>query len=250
MKIVIIGATGLIGSQTSAILEKEHEVVKASPSSGVNTMTGEGLDKAFEGAEVVIDVSNSPSFEDKPVMEFFTTSTQNIIAAAKKSGIKHYLALSVVGTQDLQESGYFRAKQAQENLIRESAIPFTIVHATQFFEFASGIVYMSTQDGKIVLPQANIQPIASADVAAFMAERAVSEPVMDLLEIGGPQKWPMKDWINLYLKNMSSENQATDDKAARYSGAAIAPDTLAPRKAFHIGQTKYEDWIAIPANRK
>lgn len=188
MKIVVIGGTGLIGSQTVKQLQQSgHEVIAASPNNGVNTLTGEGLKEVLQGANVVIDVSNSPSFEDVPVMNFFKTANENLLPAEKAAGVQHHIALSVVGTQKLQASGYFRAKQVQEDMIKASGIPYTIVHATQFFEFAGGIVQMGMVNGKVILPAANIQPIASKDVAAFMAKTALEKPANKILEIGGPE---------------------------------------------------------------
>ncbi|HEY9534390.1 MAG TPA: SDR family oxidoreductase, partial [Mucilaginibacter sp.] len=201
MKIVVIGGTGLIGSQVVKQLQATgHEVIAASPGTGVNTLTGEGVKEVLQGAHVVVDVSNSPSFDDVPVMNFFKTSNQNLLPAEKAAGVQHHIALSVVGTQKLQDSGYFRAKQVQEDLIKASGIPYTIVHATQFFEFAGGIVYMSMADGKVVLPDANIQPIASKDVASFMAKTALAAPANKILEIGGPEKFYMADWIKQYVQ--------------------------------------------------
>jgi uncharacterized protein YbjT (DUF2867 family) len=198
MKIVVIGGTGLIGSQVVNLLQQTgNEVLAASPNSGVNTLTGEGLAEALKGAQVVIDVSNSPSFDDEPVMNFFKTANTNLLPAEKAAGVQHHIALSVVGTQKLQASGYFRAKQVQEDMIKASGIPYTIVHATQFFEFAGGIVQMSMADGKVLLPDANIQPMASKDVAAFVAQTAVAKPLNTTIEIGGPEKFPMTAWIKL-----------------------------------------------------
>ncbi|HEY9000570.1 MAG TPA: NAD(P)H-binding protein, partial [Mucilaginibacter sp.] len=177
MKIVVIGGTGLIGSQTVKQLQQTgHEVVAASLNTGVNVLTGEGLNEVLKGANVVVDVSNSPSFDDEPVMNFFKTANENLLPAEKAAGVQHHVALSVVGTQKLLASGYFRAKQVQEDMIKASGIPYTIVHATQFFEFAGGVLQMSIIDGKVVVPDAYIQPIASKDVAAFMAETALTQP--------------------------------------------------------------------------
>ncbi len=244
MKTVIIGATGLIGSQVKANLEKDNQVIAASPSTGVNTLTGEGLDAALEGADVVIDVSNSPSFEDKPVMEFFSTSTNNIVAAARKAGVKHYIILSIVGTKDLQGSGYMRAKLVQEDLVRNSGIPYTIVEATQFFEFAPGIIYMSTTpDGKIVLPKTNIQPIASADVARIIADRAVSAPANGTIEIAGPQKWSMQEWISDYAKKTGNTAEITSSDEATYSGATVTENSIVPNGVFQSGKTFFAEWF-------
>jgi uncharacterized protein YbjT (DUF2867 family) len=251
MKIVIIGGTGLIGSQlVDRLKQAGQEVVAASPNTGVNTLTGEGLPEALQGADVVIDVSNSPSFEDNAVMHFFKTSNENLLAAEKAAGVRHHIALSVVGTQHLSESGYFRAKQVQEELIKASGIPYTIVHATQFFEFAGGIAQMSRTNGKIVLPDANIQPIASKDVVSFMAGVAVAEPVNQTLEIGGPEKFDMAVWIRQYIQATHKANEVLTDSQATYSGASIAADTLVPQAAVFLGETRYATWIAVPGNQR
>lgn len=250
MKIVIIGGTGLIGSQLAAILGHEHEVIAASPKTGVDTITGKGLTDTLKNADVVVDVSNSPSFADGPVMEFFKTSNENLLAAEKAAGVKHHVALSVVGTARMQEGGYFRAKQVQENLIAASGIPFTIVQATQFFEFAGGIVAMSSSSGKVVLPDALIQPIASADVASFLARMAVAEPADGMVEIGGPEQFRIADWIRQYLAAMQRPVEAETDAGARYSGAALQQATLTPDHPVYLGDTTYETWIAKPENRR
>lgn len=250
MKIVIIGGSGLIGSQLANILKKEHEVIAASPSSGVNTLTGEGLEEALKDAGVVIDVSNSPSFADDAVMNFFKTSNENLMKAEKKAGIRHHIALSVVGTDKMQEGGYFRAKQVQENLIKESGIPFTIVHATQFFEFAGGIVGMSTADGKIKLSNAFIQPIASADVAEFIAKTALEKPVNRMIEIGGPDRFQLDDWIRQYITSTQKSMKVETDSRAPYSGVQLNQTTLTPDNPVYLGGTKYMEWIAQPENKR
>lgn len=250
MKIVIIGGSGLIGSQLTNILTNEHEVISASPSSGVNTITGEGLDEALKEAHVVIDVSNSPSFADDDVMTFFKTSTHNLLSATKKAGLQHYVALSVVGTDKLQESGYFRAKQTQEDMIRESGIPFTIVHATQFFEFAGGIATIGTSDGKVWLSDAFVQPMASAEVAAFMSKVAVEKPVNEMIEIGGPDQIRLDDWIKQYIVSTGKDIQVETDTAAPYSGAILEEKTLVPEHPAYVGVIKYSEWIAKPENRR
>ncbi|NOW98737.1 SDR family oxidoreductase [Mucilaginibacter sp. SG564] len=251
MKIVVIGGTGLIGSQTVNQLKLSgHEVVAASPNNGVNTLTGEGLKEVLQGAQVVVDVSNSPSFADDDVMHFFKTANENLLPAEKAAGVQHHIALSVVGTQKLQASGYFRAKQVQEDMIKASGIPYTIVHATQFFEFAGGIVQMSTVDGKVILPAANIQPIASKDVAAFMAQTALQQPVNKTLEIGGPEKFDMAVWVKQYLQATHKSYNVASDANALYSGAPIEADTIVPEAAVFLGKTKYADWIVIPENQR
>jgi uncharacterized protein YbjT (DUF2867 family) len=251
MKIVVIGGTGLIGSQLINQLQNtEHEVIAASPNNGVNTLTGEGLAEVLQGAQIVVDVSNSPSFEDTAVMNFFKTANENLLPAEKAAGVQHHIALSVVGTQKLQASGYFRAKQVQEDLIRASGIPYTIVHATQFFEFAGGIVQMGMADGKVLVSAANIQPIASKDVAAFMAKAALEKPANKILEIGGPEKFDMAVWVKQYLQATHKNYHVASDADALYSGAAITADTLVPEKAVFLGKTSYADWIAIPENQR
>ncbi|MDB5127507.1 SDR family oxidoreductase [Mucilaginibacter sp.] len=251
MKIVVIGGTGLIGSQlVNQLQHSGHEVIAASPNNGVNTLTGEGLSEVLQGAQVVVDVSNSPSFEDNAVMNFFKTANENLLPAEKAAGVQHHIALSVVSTQKLQASGYFRAKQVQEDLIRASGIPYTIVHATQFFEFAGGIVQMSVVDGKVIVPAANIQPIASKDVAAFVAETALEKPANKILEIGGPEKFDMAVWVKQYLQATHKNYEVAADTNAPYSGALITADTLVPETAVFLGKTNYADWISKPENQR
>lgn len=250
MKIVIIGGSGLIGSQLANILKKEHEVIAASPSSGVDTITGKGLEEALKNAEAVIDVSNSPSFADEAVMSFFKTSTENLMKAEKKAGIRHHIALSVVGTEKMQAGGYFRAKQVQEKLIKESGIPFTIVHATQFFEFAGGIVGMSTDDEKVKLSDAFIQPIASADVSVFLAKTALETPVNRIIEIGGPDRFQLDEWIRQYIASTQKSLEVETDSKALYSGVQLDQTTLTPENPVYLGDTKYSEWIAQPENQR
>ncbi len=251
MKIVVIGGTGLIGSQlVNQLKNSGHEIIAASPNNGVNTLTGEGLNEVLQGAHTVIDVSNSPSFDDAPVMHFFKTSNENLLPAEKSAGVQHHIALSVVGTQKLQASGYFRAKQVQEDMIMASGIPYTIVHATQFFEFAGGILQMSMANGKVIVPDANIQPIASKDVAFFLAETALAEPVNRILEIGGPEKFNMAEWIKQYARATHKDLAITADAGALYSGAPITADTLAPENPVFLGETHYADWIVKPENQR
>ncbi|MDO3642811.1 SDR family oxidoreductase [Mucilaginibacter sp. L3T2-6] len=251
MKIVVIGGTGLIGSQVVKQLQNSgNEVIAASPNSGVNTLTGEGLNEALQGASVVVDVSNSPSFDDEPVMHFFKTSNENLLPAEKRAGVQHHIALSVVGTQKLQASGYFRAKQVQEDLIKASGIPYNIVHATQFFEFAGGVLQMSIADGKVILPDANIQPIASKDVALFVAQTALAQPANKILEIGGPEKFEMTAWIKKYAEATHKNYEIIPDKKALYSGAPLDADTLAPENPVFLGKAHYADWIAVPENQR
>ena len=251
MKIVVIGGTGLIGSQLVSLLQKnEQDVIAASPNTGVNSITGEGLAEALANTSVLVDVSNSPSFADDDVLNFFKTSTGNLIAAAKNAGVKHIIILSVVGTQKLQESGYFRAKQVQEDLLKNAGIAYTIVHATQFFEFASGIANTSNLDGKIHLSTANIQPIASSDVASFLAKAVISEPTNSIVEIQGPEKFSMNEWIAQYAKATNKDFEIIADPNALYYGASLTDDTLIAADAKFTGKTVYNEWINIDANKK
>lgn len=250
MKIVIIGGTGLIGSQLTNLLKDKHEVIVASPNTGVNTLTGEGLDNALENAEVVVDVSNSPSFADDDVMNFFRTSTTNLLKAEQKANVKHHIALSVVGTQKLSASGYFRAKQVQEELIGKSSIPYSIVHATQFFEFAGGVAASSVKDNGMFVTDALVQPIASSEVAAFLAKTVEEQPKLGIAEIAGPEKMPMNNWIGNYLSAMNRPSEITIEKDAPYFGAVLETDTLLPEKAVFESNIRYEDWIADPKNQR
>lgn len=250
MKIVIIGGTGLIGSQLTNLLKDQHEVIEASPNTGINTITGEGLDAALENADVVVDVSNSPSFADDDVMNFFKTSTSNLLEAEQKAHVKHHIALSVVGTQKLGASGYFRAKQAQEELIGKSPVPYSIVHATQFFEFAGGVAASSVKDNGMFVTDALVQPIASAEVAKFLAKTVVENPSFGIAEIAGPDKMPMNRWVENYLSVMKRPSDITIEKDAPYFGAVLESDTLVPEKAVFESSIKYEDWIANPQNQR
>jgi uncharacterized protein YbjT (DUF2867 family) len=244
MNIVIIGGTGLIGSKVAARLRQlGHEVIAASPDTGVNTITGEGLDDVLKGADVVVDVANSPSFEDKAVMEFFETSGRNLLAAEAKAGVKHHVALSVVGTDRLQESGYFRAKQAQENLITNSAVPHSIVRSTQFFEFLKGIVASAAIDGEIHLAPAGIQPIASDDVASAVAKVALGEPLNGIVEIAGPNLFTLSELVSLYLTKLEDARTVKEDMRARYFGALLDTKTLVPGENAHLGGIDFDTWM-------
>jgi len=250
MKIVIIGGTGLIGSQLTNLLKDQHEVIVASPNTGVNTITGEGLDAALKNADVVVDVSNSPSFADDDVMNFFKISTTNLLEAEKKADVKHHIALSVVGTQKLGESGYFRAKQAQEELIVKSSIPYSIIHATQFFEFAGGIAASSAKEDGIFVSDAFVQPIASSEVAKFLAKSVLQNPTNGIAEIAGPDKMTMNTWIDNYLSAMNRPSNTIIQREALYFGAVLEMDTLLPEKAVFESEIKYHDWISNPANQR
>ncbi|MEI2298447.1 SDR family oxidoreductase [Ensifer sp. MJa1] len=245
MKIVIIGGTGLIGSRTVDRLRKRgHEVIAASPNTGVNTMTGEGLAEALSGCEVVVDLANSPSFEDKAVLEFFETSGRNLLAAEKAAGVKHHIALSVVGTERLQESGYFRGKLAQEKLIRAGGIPYTIVHSTQFMEFLGGIAQSGTVGDTVHLSPAYVQPIASDDVADAMADVALAAPVNGTIEIAGPERSRLSDLVGRYLKAMGDGRKVEPDRQARYFGALLEDGSLVSDNNPRLGRITFEQWFA------
>jgi uncharacterized protein YbjT (DUF2867 family) len=251
MKIVVIGGTGLIGSKTVERLRKRgHEVIAASPNSGVDTITGEGLAEALAGAEVVIDLANSPSFEDKAVLAFFETSGRNLIADEKLAGVKHHIALSVVGTERLQESGYFRAKLAQEKLIKQSGIPYTIVHSTQFMEFLGGIAQSGTVGDTVHLSPAYVQPIASDDVADVMADVALSRPANATIEIAGPERVRLSDLVGRYLKAINDPRQVKADPEARYFGAHLDDHSLVSDNNPRLGKIAFEKWFAESAVRK
>jgi uncharacterized protein YbjT (DUF2867 family) len=243
MKIVVIGGTGLIGKKLVHNLQQQgHEVVAASPSSGVNTLTGEGLAEALAGAEVVVDVANSPSFEDQAVLEFFETSGRNLLTAEKAAGVRHHVALSVVGTDRLLASGYFRAKMAQENLIKASTVPYTIVRATQFFEFVGGIA-QSAADGQTVrLPPALMQPVASDDVARALADVAIAKPLNGTVELAGPEPIRMDELVRQYLSANQDTRQVVTDPQARYFGTAVNDQSLTPGDNPRIGPTHFADW--------
>ncbi|MFJ4833736.1 SDR family oxidoreductase [Streptomyces sp. NPDC088747] len=245
MKVVIIGGTGLIGSKLVAKLnEHGHEAVPAAPNTGVNTLTGEGLAEVLTGASVVVDVSNSPSFEDDAVMEFFRTSTANLLKAEANAGVTHHVALSVVGTERLQQSGYFRAKQAQEELIRASGIPYSIVHATQFFEFMKGIAEAATDGGTVRLAPVRIRPVHSADVAATVGRTAVGTPVSGVVEVAGPDTFQLDELIRKGLAAKNDPREVVTDVHAPYFGAELQEDTLLPGPDAHIAETRFTDWLA------
>jgi uncharacterized protein YbjT (DUF2867 family) len=241
MKIVVIGGSGLIGSKlVTKLREHGHEAVAASPNSGVNTLTGEGLAEALKGASVVVDVSNSPSWEDSAVMKFFETSTRNLLSYEAAAGIGHHVALSVVGTDQLTESGYFRAKVAQEKLIKESSIPYTIVRATQFFEFVKGIADISMDGDKVHLPPVLFQPMAADDVASGVGRIAVDAPVNGIVEIGGPEQFRLDELVRLHLATLKDPREVIADPHARYSGAEVSERTLVPGDNARLGETRFE----------
>ncbi|MEU3216679.1 SDR family oxidoreductase [Streptomyces sp. NPDC006971] len=245
MKIAVIGGTGLIGSKLVAKLsEHGHEAVPAAPSTGVNTLTGEGLAEVLKGASVVVDVSNSPSFEDDAVMTFFRTSTTNLLRAEANAGVTHHVALSVVGTERLQESGYFRAKQAQEELIKASGIPYSIVHATQFFEFVKGIAASATDGDTVRLAPVKIQPMYSDDVAAAVGRTAVGAPVNGIVEVAGPDTFHLDELIRTGLAAENDPRTVVTDPQAPYFGAGLRETTLLPGPDARITETRFTDWLA------
>jgi len=251
MKIVVIGGTGLIGAKlVSRLRPKGHEVVVASPSTGVNAVTGEGLVKALADARVVVDVANSPSFEDKPVMEFFEKSGRNLLPAEAAAGVKHHVALSVVGTDGLQESGYFRAKLVQENLIKASGIAYTIVRATQFFEFIGAIVDFSTAGQSVHVPPALFQPIAADDVADLIAEVALATPRNGTLDIAGPERMPLDEFARQFLSASHDSRTVVSDAKAPYYGVQVNGRSLIPGDRPRLGAIHFADWLRDSARRK
>ncbi|HEV7879135.1 SDR family oxidoreductase [Bradyrhizobium sp.] len=250
MKIVVIGGSGLIGSKlVDRLRQGGHEVVAASPKSGVNTLTREGLAEALSDAQVVVDVANSPSFEDKAVLEFFDTSGRNLLAAEAAAGVRHHVALSVVGTERLLESGYFRAKMAQENLIKASGIPYTILRATQFFEFVGWIAQSGTIGQTVRLPPALFQPISSDDVAAALADVAVAAPLNGMVEVAGPEAVRITDLVADFLRVTGDARQVIPDVLARYSAVEIDDRSLTPDASARLGTTRYMEWLSRNAAR-
>jgi uncharacterized protein YbjT (DUF2867 family) len=248
MKIIVIGGSGLIGKKVVKNLRQQgHEVVAASPSSGVNTVTGEGLAQALAGAQVVVDVANAPSWEDKAVLEFFETSGRNLLAAEAAAGVGRHVALSVVGTDRLLASGYFRAKMAQENLIKTSSIPYTIVRATQFFEFVGSIAQLATEGQTVRLPPVLMQPIVSDDVAAVVAEVAVKEPLNSTIELAGPEPIRQDDLVRQFLKATGDTRTVITDSNALYYGIAVNDQSLTPGDNPRLGPTRFADWLTRTA---
>jgi uncharacterized protein YbjT (DUF2867 family) len=243
MKIVVIGGTGLIGSKTVAILrQRSHEVVAASPNSGVNTMTGEGLKEVLDGAQVVVDLANSPSFEDKAVLEFFQTSERNLLPAEAAAGVRHHVALSIVAI-DRTDNGYFRAKVAQEELIKASGIPYTIVRSTQFMEFLRGIADSSTDANRVRIPPVLFQPIAADDVAANVADVALAAPRNGVVEIAGPERAPFNEIIARYLKAVGDRREVVRDPEVRYWGGRVEERSLVPLGEARLGRIGLDEWL-------
>ena len=244
MKIVVIGGTGLIGSKVvSKLTQLGHEALAAAPNTGVNTITGEGLADALEGAQVVVDMANSPSFEDKAAMDFFQTAGKNLIEAETAAGVQHHVALSVVGTEQLQDSGYFRAKLAQETLIKNGPIPYTLLHATQFMEFLRGIAQSATEGDTVMLSHAFIQPMAAQDVANAVVEAALAPPANGTIEVGGPEKFHLDELVARVLEYDKDPRKVVTDPDARYFGVKLSENSLIPGEAAKLGATKFDWWI-------
>jgi uncharacterized protein YbjT (DUF2867 family) len=251
MKIAVIGGTGLIGSKVVEKLTAHgHEAVPAAPNTGVNTLTGEGLAEVLKNASVVVDVSNSPSFEDKAVMEFFRTSTGNLLAEEARAGVRHHVALSVVGTDRLQESGYMRAKLAQETLIRDSRIPYSIVHATQFFEFVNRIADEATDGNQVRVPPVFIQPISAEDVATAVAKVAVGPPLNGMVEVGGPERLRFDEFIRRGLRARNDSREVVVDPNARYFGVRPGELSLVASGEASIGKIRFADWLSPAMSSK
>lgn len=244
MKIVVIGGSGLIGSKVVSLLRsKGHEALPASPNTGINTITREGLARALAGASIVVDVANSPSFEDKAVLEFFETAGRNLLAAEAAAGVRHHVALSVVGADRLPDSGYLRAKVAQERLIETSKIPYTIVRSTQFFEFVGAIAQSATQGNTIHLSPALLQPIASDDVASAVAAVALAEPINGIVELAGPEKIPLDSLVRLHLAQAGDQREIIADIHARYFGTELDDKSLTPGPEPMLGSIRFADWL-------
>ncbi|MGE5113560.1 MAG: SDR family oxidoreductase [Acidobacteriaceae bacterium] len=248
MKIIVIGGTGLVGSKlVNKLREQRHEAIAAAPNTGVNTITGEGLAEVLKGASVVVDVSNSPSWDDAEVLKFFETSTRNLLANEAAAGVRHHVALSVVGTDRLSESGYFRGKIAQEKLTTESSIPHSIVHATQFFEFLKGLADISMVGGTVHLPPVLFQPMASDDVASGVATVALGQPVNGIVEIAGPEQFRVDELVRRRLQSLKDSREVVPDSNARYGGAKVGERTLLPGKNARLGEIRFETWLTQPS---
>lgn len=250
MRIVVIGGSGLVGSKVVKLLgEHGHDAVAASLATGCNIITGEGLDAAVEGADVVVDVSNSPSFADEDVMRFFTTSTQNQVAAEKKAGVRHHVALSIVGCDRAPDSGYLRAKVAQEALVEKSDVAFSIVRATQFFEFGKAIADSATVGDEVHLPPVGFQPVASEDVARLVGRTAAGSPANGVIEIGGPQRYRFDEFVAAALNRVGDPRRVVTDPQAPYFGQVLADDTLVPGERAELGETTYETFVQAMSQR-
>jgi uncharacterized protein YbjT (DUF2867 family) len=250
MKIVVIGGSGLIGSKlVTKLREQGRQVVAASPNTGVNSVTGEGLAEVLEGASVVVDVSNAPSWGDEAVMKFFETSTRNLLAYEAAAGVGHHVVLSVVGTERLLESGYFRAKLAQENLIKASSIPYSIIRATQFFEFVKGIADFSTDGDEVRLPSALIQPMAADDVAGAVGRIAVGAPLNGMVEVGGPEQFRLNELVRRYLAARKDPREVVADPHARYYGVELSERTLVPGDDAQLSESRFADWLSRSASQ-
>jgi uncharacterized protein YbjT (DUF2867 family) len=250
MKIVVIGGTGLIGSKVVVKLSAlGHEPVAAAPNTGVNTLTGEGLAEVLKGAQVVVDVSNSPSFADGPVMDFFQTSTRNLLLYEVAAGVGHHVALTVVGSERLPDSGYLRAKVAQEKLIKEGPIPYTIVRATQFFEFTKRIADEATVDHKVYLPPVLFQPMAADDIATAVCKVATSSPLNGTLEIAGPEVFRFDELIRKRLDALNDSREVVADPTAHYFGAELSERSIVPDDSAELGETRFEDWLSSSASQ-
>ena len=250
MKIIVIGGTGLIGSKVVKKLAAQgHQAVPASPNSGVNTLTGEGLADVLKGADIVVDVSNSPSFEAKESMDFFTKATGNLLKFEAEAGVRHHVALSVVGTDRQLENGYMRAKLAQETLIKESSIPYSIVHATQFFEFCKGIADDATVGNTVRVSPVLFQPIAADDVATAVTKVAMESPLNRTIEIGGPEQFRFDDFVRKFLSARHDKREVVADPHARYFGVVLTERTLVPDEGAQLGKTRFADWLASPASQ-
>lgn len=244
MKIVVIGGTGLIGSRlVNKLREQQQEAVAAAPSTGVNSVTGEGLANALKGASVVVDVTNSPSWEDAAVMKFFETSTRNLLEYGAAAGVRHHIALSVVGTDRMLESGFFRAKLAEENLIKAASIPYSIIRATQFFEFVKPIADLSTEGSQVRLPPVLFQPMAADDVAGAIARVAMGSPLNTTVEIGGPEQFHLDEVVRRDLAARQDPREVITDPNARYYGIRVSERTLVPNDGARLGETRFEDWL-------
>jgi uncharacterized protein YbjT (DUF2867 family) len=250
MKIVVIGGTGLIGSKVvSKLSERGYEVIAASPNSGVNSLTGEGLAEVLKGASVVVDVSNSPSFDDAPVMEFFKTSTGNLLSYEAAAGVGHHVALSIVGCDSLPDSGYMRAKVAQEKLISESSIPYSIVRATQFFEFVNRIADSATEGNTVRVPPVRFQPMAADDVASAVSTAAMKSPLNGSVDVAGPEQFRFDELIRLGLNARNDSREVIADPHARYFGTELSEFSLVPGNDALLGQIRFEDWLSQSASQ-